>query len=72
MGKLVHDYVNGPPVLHLRAVRSKDRIVPTRTRVSYDPSDLKYAMVDGVRRRRPESLPAHRRHAAMATSRAAA
>jgi hypothetical protein len=59
MGKLVGHYVPGEPVVH--RVQGKPKLVPTKRLVLIDASDAKYVVIDGRRRRRPETLPPHRR-----------
>lgn len=59
MGKMIKRYVPGEPVIH--TVRGKRMQVPTLRLLMVDSSDALYVVIDGRRRRRPETLPPHRR-----------
>lgn len=66
MGKLIHTYQPGPEIMTKpywdpKAKKFARRFIPTAVRVSFDASDARYVVVDGRRRRRPETLPAARR-----------
>ena len=42
--------------------KAERQAIPIKLLVRVDPSDAKYEYIDGKKRRKPETLPAHRRH----------
>lgn len=74
-GPVIEHVLNGgflKPVRLLEAVKPKQRrggmkvtYVWTKVRISRDPSHLRYVVLDGCMRRRPETLPASRRRPLM-------
>ena len=63
MGKLViADYAQGAPILTKpRCGKRKPQFIPTKVMIRMDPSDQRYAVVNGKLRRKPETLPIQRR-----------